>query len=136
MVEHHLEGIFDIEPGTTALTTSVLTQDVIENVEGYDDTDKEIDGQIQNVYITALTAFADQAGLMTTDEDPKYANRGMEVANMFLNTALAAAQSRANFKMHKDKISKKTNAQGAQVTNNNLIMTRSELFEMMLRSKE
>jgi hypothetical protein len=131
VVEHHLESVFDIKPGTTLLEAESLESDVVDS-DDYDEKDKTIDEQFQTIYDTALTAFADQAGLINNESDPKFSARGMEVANQFLTTALMAAKEQANLKMHKDNNKIKQHKITGNVTNNNLIMTREEFFSMML----
>jgi hypothetical protein len=133
--ECHLESVFDVLPGTTVMEREVLQTEMVEDVPSYDEKDNEIDEQFQTVYDLAITAFADQAGVMNNDSDPKYAARGMEVANQFLTTALMAAKEKANLKNHKDKLNQNQGRQGAQVTNNNLIMTRGELFAMLTNKR-
>lgn len=134
VVEHRLEEIFGIESGTTVIERDVLYSDTVES-ELYDEKDKEIDEQFQNIYDVALTAFADNAGLINTDEDPKNSAKCMEVANSFLNTALAAAKEKANLKKNKDNLKQNIAKSNAPITNNNLIMTRGELFAMISQSK-
>jgi hypothetical protein len=125
-VEHPLEAIFGIERGTTEITVEQVQTDMVV-IDSYDEKDREIEGQFQEVYDAAMTSFADQAGLLT-QSDPKYSARNMEVANAFLNTALSAAKEKAALKIAKEKNSKES---GPKTVNNNLIMDRNELLKML-----
>lgn len=126
-IEHPMEDIFDIEPGTTIITREEFQTTEIITPEDYDTKDTEIDEQFQAVYDAAMTAFADQAGLLHTN-DPKFSARNMEVANAFLSTALAAVNAKSNSKQHKDKMKK---VDGPKTVNNNLIMDRNVLLKML-----
>lgn len=127
--DHPLEDVFDIERGTTeVITEEISTPLVVSPVVSYDEKDLEIEQQFQEVYDAAMTSFADQAGLLT--QDPKFSARNMEVANAFLNTALAAAKEKASLKLGKEK----NTTQAPKTVNNNLIMDRNELLKMMKRA--
>ena len=126
-IEHPLESVFDIEPGTTVVEVSQLQSAAPIPTDLFDEKDREIEGQFQEVYDAAMTSFSDQAGLLLTSE-PKYSARNMEVANSFLNTALEAARSRASLKISREK---NVAAGGPKTINNNLIMDRNELLKML-----
>lgn len=126
-IEHPLEELFNIETGTTEVTVEHVQSADLIPVETYDEKDREIENQFQEVYDAAMTSFADQAGLLL-QSDPKYSARNMEVANAFLNTALSAAKEKANLKLGKEK--NMQNA-GPKTINNNLIMDRNELLKML-----
>jgi hypothetical protein len=126
-IEHPMEDVFDIESGTTLVTKDELQSVDMVTLSSYDEKDQELEGQFQEVYDAAMTSFADQAGLLHTS-DPKYSARNMEVANAFLNTALAAAKEKASVKQHKDKMDK---VDGPKTVNNNLIMDRNILLKML-----
>lgn len=126
-IEHPMEDIFDLDPGSTTMITSELRPtDAVIPVD-YDGKDTELEQQFQEVFDAAMTSFADQAGLLHTS-DPKFSARNMEVANAFLNTALSAVREKSIVKQHKDKL-KKTD--GPKTVNNNLIMDRNELLKML-----
>ena len=126
-MEHPLEEMFGIASGTTEVETVHLQTTEMATVELYDDKDREIEEQFQEVYDAAMTSFADQAGLLLA-ADPKYSARNMEVANSYLNTALAAAKEKANLKLGKEK---NATSGGPKTVNNNLIMDRNELLKML-----
>ena len=125
-INHPLETLFGIEPGTTEVYSERVQSPNID-IELYDEKDKEIEEQFQEVYDAAMTSFADQAGLLSVS-DPKFNARNMEVANTFLNTALAAAKEKAALKLGKEK---NVNTSSPKTVNNNLIMDRNELLKML-----
>ena len=126
-IDHPLEEIFGIESGTTVVDIERIETTELAVVASYDEKDSEIESQFQEVYDAAMTSFADQAGLLLTS-DPKFGARNMEVANAFLNTALAAAKEKASLKLGKEKNAANT---GPKTVNNNLIMDRNELLKML-----
>jgi hypothetical protein len=118
-IDHPLEEVFDIEPGTTLLPTTVReTQQV--TMPSYDEKDKEVENQFNEVYDSAMGAF-ESLYQETEVIEGKYKARSGEVAVQFLNAALAAAQSKSQLKQHKDKISTVVN-KGPSTVNNNLIV--------------
>ena len=138
MEEHPYEDIFDLPKGSTE-TTHVVAADVpAVEYEPYDDKDKEIEQQFQDVYQMAVTAFADQAGLLKNMEDKQIA-RNMEVANGFLNTALAAIKEKAKLKHDKDSSRTKppTTPNNVTVTNNTAIYAdRNDILDMYRNNPE
>ena len=128
-VEHQLEDVFDIEPGTTLVETQKSSTELAV-VEEYDDKDEEIEGQFQEVYDAAMDAYEGSTGPEMQDIEPKYRARNMEVSVQYLNTARNAANLKANLKAHKDKlgIASKKAAAGSKVVNNNLVVDRNQLL--------
>lgn len=134
-IAHPAEKIFDLEPGTTIVDqVTSTTVDVVENEAQYDDKDQEIDGQIQQVYDAAFSAFEAQR-LSTEGMNPQFQARALEVAAQFLNTALAAVNSKASMKANKDKTTKVSNVSN-NTTNNNLIMGRDEMLAMLMQRQK
>ena len=129
-VEHQLEEVFDIEPGTTLVETQKSSTELVV-AEEYDDKDSEIEEQFQEVYDAAMDAYEGATGSDMQDIEPKYRARNMEVSVQYLNTALNAAKMKSDLKMHKDKLGLATNkAQaGAKTVNNNLIVDRNDLLK-------
>lgn len=131
IIAHPAEAAFDMEPNTTIVPYKEVTTDVVPAPE-YDNKDNEIEQQLQTVYDAALTAFEtsrDTAELV----DPKYAARNAEVAAVYLNTALAAANAKAMMKQHKDKIEVKSTA---KTVNNTLIVAdRNEILKKILNNE-
>lgn len=125
-IEHPLEELFDIESGTTVVERTQTTDLAVVEHDSYDEKDKEIEGQFQEIYNVALETFhdtMDQIDVM----DPKYRNKSREAAVQFLNTALSAAEKKANIKANKDKLERKTST--SNYTQNNLIFDRNELLK-------
>lgn len=117
-IEHPLEEVFDIEPGTTIIPTVVRSTEMTV-AHQYDEKDTEIEGQFQEIYDSALGAF-EELFQETQVIEGKYKARSGEVAVQFLNAALAAAQSKSGLKQHKDKLI--TAVKGPSTVNNNLIV--------------
>lgn len=131
-VEHPLEEILDIDPGTTIVPRKEVSTDLVA-VDQYDDKDVEIDTQIQNIYDAAMGAFETQMEEAELVEG-KYKARNGEVAVQFLNAALSAAREKANLKQHKDKAALAQNKiKGSSTVNNNLIVAdRNELLKRFM----
>lgn len=132
---HPMEELFNLPVGSTQVTSVVHeSAPLVDHVE-YDSKDNELEQQFQAIYDAALGAFADQAGLVDKI-DPKFAARSMEVANAFLNTALAATKERASLKHHKDALVVKQ-ATAKSVTNNttNIIADRNDLLRMFKQTQ-
>lgn len=126
-VNHPLEEVFGIEQGTTMLPTIQRTTELTV-VESYDVKDKEVEGQLQEVYDAAMGAFETQSQ-ETELVEGKYKARSGEVAVQFLNTALEAAKSKSTIKMHKDKLSTVVNKPPGTVNNNLIVADRNELLK-------
>ena len=132
VIEHPLENVFDIEACSTVIDVEQVESEIVEE-KLYDDKDVEIENQYENIYNTALLAYAAQAGTVSMGVDPRYQSRNMEVANGFLNTALAAAKEKANLKQQKEKLKTVNSSAETNITNNNLIMDRDELLRIMMK---
>lgn len=135
--EHPMEGIFDLEPGSTMVNRlAAITPDPEEEVEPtigeYDDKDKEIDGQFQQVFQAAYMTFEAQR-MSTEGMNPQFQARALEVAAQFLTTALAAASEKAKLKQAKDKIVKPSGS--VNNTTNNLIMDRDSMLKMLMNQQ-
>lgn len=129
-IEHPFEEIFDIESGSTVLIQQDIVPTELVQYDQYDDKDNEIEQQYQAIYDAAYTAFNFQVTSVERGGDPRNHARNLEVANQFLNTALAAAKEKADLKQKKEKLSNNaTNTKN--VTNNNLIIDRNELLKMI-----
>lgn len=134
-IEHPLEEVFDIEPGTTVIPKTEKTTELV-STEEYDNKDKEIEEQFQEIYDTALSAFEDQVAEAEVVEG-KYKARNMEVATQLLNTALAAAKEKASLKQHKDKTAISKGKLGAKTVNNNLIVAdRNDILKSLINKKD
>jgi hypothetical protein len=122
-VEHPLEDIFGIEKGTTDLPIPQI--ETTEEVEGDDEDDRVIKQQLNTIYNAALETYQNQYELSQL-ADPKFAARSAEVGAQFLKIALDAVQGRISNKKTKQVTQKTSN-----VTNNNLIMNRNDLLNML-----
>lgn len=136
---HPMESIFDLEPGSTMVDRVVMAEqqddpeEIPPTIEVYDDKDKEIDNQFQQVFNAAYMTF--EAQRMSTDGmNPQFQARALEVAQQFLNTALAAASEKAKLKQAKDKIVKPVAA--SNHTTNNLIMDRDSMLKMLIAQSQ
>lgn len=134
-IEHPMEEVFDIEPGTTAITTVERETTQLVEPEEYDDKDVEIEQQYQEVFDAAMGAFEGQCEEQEMVEG-KYKARNAEVAVQFLNAALAAAKEKGALKQHKDKqtIAVGKLKGGNNTTNNNLVIAdRNELLKALAK---
>jgi hypothetical protein len=130
--QHPAESIFDLDPGSTVIDQVVTTSEPTEQPVQYDDKDQEINNQLQQVFDAAFGAFEAQR-LSTEGMNPQFQNRALEVASTFLNTALAAINSKSQFKQAKDKIVKPTG--NVNNTTNNLIMDRDDMLRMLMKQQ-
>lgn len=131
-ITHPAESIFDITPGTTVVDqVTTVSEPTIDAVQ-YDEKDLEIDNQLQQVFEAGFGAFEAQR-LSTEGMNPQFANRALEVASQFLNTALAAVNAKANFKHNKDKNTKVVST--TNNTTNNVIMDRNQMLAMLMKQQ-
>lgn len=128
--EHPLENAFDIEPGSTLFPVDEHRKSKLVAIEDFDDKDKEIEGQFQEVYDAAMQAFDTQIS-DSSMIDPKYRARNQEVAVQFLNAALTAAKEKATMKQHKDKIgvSREKASQPKTLNQNLIVADRNEILK-------
>lgn len=131
-IEHPMESILDIEPGSTIMP--FVEREIAELVETetYDDKDVEIETQFQEVYDAAMHAFDTQQNDAELIE-PKYKARTQEIAVQFLNAALSAAKEKSNLKAHKDKLTIDRAKTGPKNLQQNLIVAdRNDLLKQFL----
>lgn len=127
-VDHPMEGILEIAPGTTLLPQLQQTTEMTV-AETYDDKDNEIENQFQEVYDKAMGAYDSQTEQAELVEG-KYKARVGEVSVQFLNTALEAARSKAQQKQSKDKLVVDSKKAGPKTLNQNLFVgDRNELLK-------
>ena len=131
-IEHPMEEFFDIEPKSTEIEVYEREGELI-TAEGYDEKDREIDGQFEEIYDAAMEGYD-----LLSDElhkvEGKYKARVGEVSVQHLNAALNAANSKARLKEAKDKLETKKVAGPSSVTNNNtLVVTDRDKFMDQLR---
>lgn len=132
-IEHPLEDVFDIEPGTTLITRQEQHTQLVAAID-YDDKDEEIEEQMQEVYDKAMSGFSiiqDEC----EDIEGKYKARMMEVGVQHLKMALDAAEAKARMKEMKDKLKGKS-AAGPKTVNNNLFVNREDLLKSIMAADE
>lgn len=127
IINHPLEEVFDIESNTTIVVRKTREPTILVDHDLYDNKDKEIEGQLQEIADTALEAFHDQSKVID-DVDSQFIARNQEVAAQYLNTALAAISKKADIKQQKDKLSKIKNPGDR---NNNIIVSRNDLLRAL-----
>lgn len=127
-IEHPLEQVLDLEEGSTIVPYEGRDTELT-IIDEFDEKDQEIEGQFQEVYDAAMSAFDAQARDAETIE-PKFRARNEEVAVQYLNTALAAAKEKATMKQHKDKMyNDRKKVPGPKTLNQNLIVAdRNEIL--------
>ena len=127
-VEHPLEKVFNIESGTSTMAVVQRPTTEVAAIQAYDDKDKEIDTQLQEVYDAGMSAFENQ--FIEADQvDPRFKARSGEVAVQFLATALEAAKAKSTYKMHKDKLVATVSKAPSTVNNNLIVADRNELLK-------
>lgn len=134
-IEHPLESVLDIEPGTTVVEyKEVLPEEIIHHIN-YDEKDKEIETKLEEIYTMAI----EQVTIISDEMDRvegKYKARIGEASASILNVALNAVREKRELKAHKDKqIIAEAAIGGAKTINNNLIVAdRNEILRLL--SKE
>lgn len=134
LINHPCEEVFDIEPGTTELIVEPPRQTELVQAFAYDDKDKEIEENYQEIFDRAMDTFddiqRDVEGL-----EGKYKARNHEVGAQFLNAALNAAKEKQRIKEHKDKMTSGSGSAGqAGSTNNtqiNVATSTADLVKML-----
>lgn len=136
-ITHPMEDVLGITQGTTVVEYTELLPAVPVPAPHYDPKDDEIEEKIEEVYASAMSKMStigDQIDIV----EGKYKARLGEVAATMLNVALGAIREKRELKKHKDMTAiKQTEAiTPANVTNNNVILTRNELLEMLSKNKK
>lgn len=129
-ISHPLEEVFDIEENTTVVQYKKVRSDLVPHAD-FDEKDKEIEEQLQDIYNMSLEAFENQQD-ESDGIEPKYRARNSEVAVLFLKTALEAIQTKSGLKQHKDKLTKK--AAPGSITNN-VILSHKALLDLLNDTK-
>lgn len=135
-VEHPLEQVFDIEPGTTLITREEQKTTELVVADDYDKKDEEIDTQFQEIFDKALSGY-ERIQDECEDIEPRYLPRMMEVGVQHLKMALDAAEAKAKMKDLKDKLAVKTKSGGGPKTvNNTLVVSQEELLRTLMGNKD
>lgn len=131
-IAHPIEDVLEIEPGTTMMPVVAHEPTELAVTADYDEVDREINEQFQEVYDVAMDAYETQAADIETIE-PKFRARNQEVAVQYLNTALAAAKEKASIKMSKDKNTVKVaTSGGANIRDSQVIVAdRNDVLKQM-----
>lgn len=131
VIEHPLEEYFDIERGTTEVEVYEREGELV-NARDYDDKDREIDEQFQEIYDSAMDGY-DLLAEELHKVEGRYKARVGEVSVQHLNAALNAADRKAKLKEHKDKLESKKTSGPSSVTNHNTLIVddRSALLKQL-----
>lgn len=133
VISHPCETALNIEPNTTTIVLPAPRETELVDSPLYDDKDKEIEQNFQDIYDASMDTF-DQLQEDMDGIEGKYKARNSEVAVMYLNAALAAANAKLKLKEGKDRNKGKqvTLPGDTTITNNTQInVTTAELVKMM-----
>lgn len=135
LVGDPLEDVFDIDPGTTMEEVKIPIDEPAIIPDVYDSKDAEIEKQLQEIYLSAMSQFdAQSTGIRNVEG--RYKARNGEVAIQALNTALQAVRAKADIKLGKEKLSSKERGKVPNTVNQNLIVAdRNELLKIMAKNK-
>lgn len=133
---HPLEGVLDIEEGSTLPVVQQKSTDLVEYAE-YDEKDVEIEKDLQVIIDQSMDMFELFKDNLEIVEG-KYKARTGEISNEFLRTALEAVLAKKNQKENKDKeINKRNKAVAPKTVNQNLIIAdRNEILRKIIDSSE
>lgn len=136
LISHPLEDTLDIAVGTTEVdtiqSTALVAADKVQ-LDYYDDKDREIENQFDEVYNTAVTSALNSADAMEVVEGQYKARLGEVTASM-LSVALSAAREKSLQKQFKDKkrgSSPLANPTSGTINNNIIVADRNELLRML-----
>lgn len=135
-IEHPMEDVLDIEPGTTMVEyTEVLPAEIVK-MPTYDEKDDEIENKLEEVYSVAMGNVSTVADEMERVEG-KYKARIGEVTAAMLNVALGAVREKRELKKHKDQNTVDVADAGTPRTvNNNLIVSTPNEILRLLKEKQ
>ncbi len=139
-IEHPLEEVFDLDPGTTIVEYKEVVPAEVVQMPNYDRKDDEIEEKLEEIYSVAMGQVAAIGDEMDRVEG-KYKARVGEVTATMLNVALGAVREKSVLKMHKDKMMPVTKGgavgDGSHTVNNNLIVAdRNEILRALLDAKK
>jgi hypothetical protein len=136
LTDHPLENMFGITEGTTETTYKEALPSTPVVAPDYDEKDKDIEDQLETVYITAMTQVTIIGDEMEKVEG-KYKARIGEVTATMLNVALSSIREKRQMKEHKDKNSVAKAATGPSTVNNNVILAdRNEILRALAVGKK
>jgi hypothetical protein len=131
-IAHPMEEVLGIPENTTVVEYTEVLPAVPVASPQYDAKDGEIEGKIEEIYAFAMAKVATVADQIEIVEGKYRARLGEVTANM-LNVALGAVREKRELKQHKDKIAVVQTEAGTprSITNNNVILTRNELLDLL-----
>ncbi len=128
-IAHPIEGVLELEPETTLVPMIESEPTELAIVPEFDEGDRQINEQFQEIYDVAMDAYEQQAMDVQTIE-PKYRARNQEVAVQYLNAALNAAKEKASLKQNKEKMVTKAITSGTNIKDSNVIVAdRNEVLK-------
>ena len=132
LVEHPMEQVLDIEPGTTMTERKEVLPSTIVTVPDYDVKDTEIESKLEEIYAIAMSQVVSVGDALEGVEGKYKARIGEAAANM-LNVALGAVREKRELKQHKDDLALEQNSNGGPKTvNNNLVVTdRNNILKLL-----
>lgn len=134
-VAHPMEEVLGIEDSTTVVEFTEVLPAVPVAAPMYDEKDDEIEGKIEEIYAFAMSKVATVADQIDIVEGKYRARLGEVTANM-LSIALGAVQQKRELKQHKDRLAvADSGGNPRSVTNNNVIVTRNELLDMLAKNR-
>lgn len=134
-IEHPMEEVLDIEPGTTVVEyTEHLPVEPVKIAE-YDVKDNEIETKLEEIYTEAMgqvDAVSDELARV----EGKYKARIGEVTASMLTVALGAVREKRELKALKDKLyvsasAIKNKGTGKTVNNNLIVADQSEILRVI-----
>lgn len=134
-IEHPLENVFDIAPGTTVVEYKETVPAEVVAMPNYDPKDDEIEEKLEEIYTVAMDQVSAISDEMERVEGRHKARIG-EVTATMLNVALGAVREKRVMKEHKDKL--RPAGAGPQTVNNTLnVVTadRNEILKMLAKQK-
>jgi hypothetical protein len=140
-ITHPVESIFDIEPGSTMITTNQPRSTELVTAPIYDEKDEEIEENLQEIYDKSMDFFDDMQQEVEVVE-AQYKARTAEVCMQMLTVALNAAKQKRHLKEHKDILRAKVGTDntfppaGGVVNNTQIITTTADLIKSMAQQRD
>lgn len=129
---HPLEEAFNIEPNSTMVVKDD-TEVELDDIDLYDEKDKEIENDIQSIELKAVNTFDRILDELDELQDTRQIPRLYEVASNYLNIALTATDKKSRIKEYKDKLNNKVNnvQKRLNVENQNITINTSSLIKQL-----
>lgn len=133
-IEHPMESVLDIEPGTTVVQYTQPVEDEQVVGEAYDEKDIAIDKKFNDIYRMAIASVTDLRDEIERVEG-KYKRGLAENAVQMLNVALSAATQEGHYKIQKTKAIVSQGDTTNNVTNNVIVADRNQVLKMLRDSQ-